>query len=369
MKHGSLFSGGGGFDLAAEYIGWQNVFHCERDKFCQTILQHYWPDTALFTDIKEFDAKPYQGMIDIITGGFPCQPFSSAGKRRGTGDDRYLWPDMLRIIKQVRPRWFVGENVFGLVNWNGGMVLQQVQSDLEDEGYQVWPYVLPASGLNAPHQRYRVYIVAFHPDHAATGNKEDHPDPNGHGRVGTGSGRKTAQRRERRKHQQTGSLCEAELEKTDPDTNGDGCHQCHSKDEKQPDQAGQYAQCHPEPLGKHVAHADGKGLEGWPPSRHLAKDWKKTLKQFTRLYKRQRWTDWPTQSPLCGGDDGLPAQLDGITFSKWRTQSIKMYGNAVVPQIVLQIFEAIDRYEQQYATNDQAIIKNGSSAFAPNQQP
>lgn len=117
MRHGSLFSGGGGFDLAAEKMGWKNIFHCEKDMFCQTILQHYWPDAATYEDIGDFDATPYKGRIDIITGGFPCQPFSAAGKRAGTADDRYLWPAMYRVIREVKPRWVVCENVYGLLNW------------------------------------------------------------------------------------------------------------------------------------------------------------------------------------------------------------------------------------------------------------
>ncbi|GAA4468920.1 hypothetical protein GCM10023093_27470 [Nemorincola caseinilytica] len=117
MKHGSLFSGGGGFDLAAEMVGWTNIFHCEKDQFCQRVLKYYWPNAATHTDIKEFNGETYAGQIDVLTGGFPCQPFSTAGKRRGTKDDRYLWPEMLRVIGKIKPRWVIGENVYGIVNW------------------------------------------------------------------------------------------------------------------------------------------------------------------------------------------------------------------------------------------------------------
>jgi hypothetical protein len=147
MKHGSLFSGIGGFDVAAQWMGWENKFHCEWNEFGQKVLHHYWPEAELFTDITKSDFTKYHGTIDIISGGFPCQPYSSAGKRLGKEDDRHLWPEMLRVIREVRPRWVVGENVLGLVNWNGGLAFHEVQTDLEAEGYEVQPYVLPAAAV------------------------------------------------------------------------------------------------------------------------------------------------------------------------------------------------------------------------------
>ena len=123
MKHGSLFSGIGGFDLAAQSVGWENVFHCELNPFGQKILKYYWPKAISYADIKETDFTIHRGTIDIITGGFPCQPYSAAGKRLGKEDDRHLWPEMLRAIREIQPTWIVGENVRGLTNWNGGMVM------------------------------------------------------------------------------------------------------------------------------------------------------------------------------------------------------------------------------------------------------
>lgn len=160
MTHGSLFSGIGGFDLAAEWVGWQNLFNCEIDPFCQTVLKHHFPDAEQFTDIRTADFARYKDRLDVLTGGFPCQPFSTAGKRKGTEDDRYLWPEMLGVIRTVRPRWIVGENVYGIVSWSDGLVFKQVCVDLEAEGYEVQPYVLPACGVGAPHQRYRTWFVA-----------------------------------------------------------------------------------------------------------------------------------------------------------------------------------------------------------------
>jgi hypothetical protein len=151
MTHGSSFSGIGGFDLAAEWVGWQNLFNCEIDLFCQTVLKHHFPNAEQFTDIRTADFAVYRGLIDVFTGGFPCQSFSVAGKRKGTEDDRYLWPEMLGVIRVVRPRWVVGENVYGIVSWSDGLVFEQVCADLEAEGYEVQPYVLPACGVDTGH--------------------------------------------------------------------------------------------------------------------------------------------------------------------------------------------------------------------------
>lgn len=161
MRHGSLFSGMGGFDLAAEWMNWENVFHCEFKPFNQTILKYYWPNAITYTDIRTTDFTIHRGQIDILTGGFPCQPYSQAGKRLGTEDDRHLWPEMLRAIREIQPPWVVGENVRGLINWSDGLVFEEVQADLEAEGYEVQPFLLPAAGVGAPHERYRIWFVAY----------------------------------------------------------------------------------------------------------------------------------------------------------------------------------------------------------------
>lgn len=161
LKHASLFSGIGGFDLAAQNVGWENVLHCEINPFCQTVLKYYWPNAKTYTDIKQTDFTKHMGTIDVLSGGFPCQPYSSAGKRLGKDDDRHLWPQMLRAIREIKPTWVVGENVRGLLNWNGGLVFREVQSDLEAEGYEVIPFLLPACAVGAPHERYRLWFVAY----------------------------------------------------------------------------------------------------------------------------------------------------------------------------------------------------------------
>ncbi len=161
MKHGSLFNGIGGFQLAAERMGWENVFSSEIDGFCNKITKYYWPNCKQHEDIRETDFNIYRGRINILTGGFPCQPYSTAGKRLGKEDDRHLWPEMLRAVREIQPPWVVGENVRGLINWSGGLVFDEVQSDLENEGYDVQPFILPACAVNAPHRRDRIWFIAY----------------------------------------------------------------------------------------------------------------------------------------------------------------------------------------------------------------
>jgi DNA-cytosine methyltransferase len=160
INHGSLFSGFGGFDLAAEWMGWNNVFHCEWMPFPRQILKYHFPNSISYEDITKTDFTIHRGTIDVLTGGFPCQPYSVAGKRLGKEDERHLWPEMLRAIREIEPRFVVGENVRGLVNWNGGMVFDEVQADLENAGYEVIPFIIPACAVGAPHRRDRVWFVA-----------------------------------------------------------------------------------------------------------------------------------------------------------------------------------------------------------------
>lgn len=324
MTHGSLFSGIGGFDLAAEWVGWQNLFNCEIDPFCQTVLKHHFPDAEQFTDIRTADFARYKDRLDVLTGGFPCQPFSTAGKRKGTEDDRYLWPEMLGVIRTVRPRWIVGENVYGIVSWSDGLVFKQVCVDLEAEGYEVQPYVLPACGVGAPYQRYRTWFVA----HSA-GDRD--------------SGRPAEVRQENGR--QVGELL------PEPRQPGDirrvasysDSDRCRERSNKQKPVIRINTKAHDSTCRKDesTSHSESAGL---PPCQD-----RQGQEQPRRRHKRvsipSNWQNFPTQPPVCSRDDGLSYGLDGITFSKWRMESIKAYGNAVVPQVVYQIFETINEYE------------------------
>ena len=158
MKHLDLFSGIGGFALAARWAGLETIGFCEKDEFCQKVINKHWPGVPIFSDIKELtgDQLKSDGIIpDIITGGFPCQSFSCAGQQRGKGDDRYLWPEMFRVIREIHPAWVIGENVRGIVN----MALDEVISNLESVGYETATFIIPACGVDAPHRRDRVWII------------------------------------------------------------------------------------------------------------------------------------------------------------------------------------------------------------------
>jgi len=155
QTHIDLFSGIGGFALAANAAGYDTRVFCEQDDYCTGVLNRHWPGVPVIRDIREFDGSKWRG-ADLLTGGFPCQPFSQAGEQRGTSDDRHLWPEMFRIIKEARPRWILAENVAGIIK----MALDDVLSQLEGEGYTTGTIVIPACSLNAPHRRDRVWIVA-----------------------------------------------------------------------------------------------------------------------------------------------------------------------------------------------------------------
>jgi len=161
MNHLDLFSGIGGFSLGLERVGFKTVGFCEVDPYCRLLLQKHWKGVTIHNDIKKLEAKDIKEPIDILTGGFPCQPYSVAGKQKGTDDNRYLWPDMFRVIKEVKPTFVIAENVRGIINIQDGMVFETVCSDLESEGFEIQTFIIPAAGVGAPHKRERVWIVGY----------------------------------------------------------------------------------------------------------------------------------------------------------------------------------------------------------------
>jgi DNA (cytosine-5)-methyltransferase 1 len=251
-----------------------------------------------------------------------------AGKRLGKEDDRHLWPEMLRTIREIRPTWVVGENVLGLVNWNGGLVFDEVQADLEAEGYQVQSYVLPAVSVNAPHRRDRVWLVAYsnypRADIGMRTERERQTEDNGRERQpfikywenGSDGDVANATGERRKEWKQNWGLQNTEEDRAK-------------------------MVVWPERFGFNENVADTMRPRGEQNNRERESEF------IDKDGKGANWENFPTQSPLCGGDDGLPTELDGITFSSWRNKSIMGYGNAVVPQVVLQIFKAIELYEQQ----------------------
>jgi DNA (cytosine-5)-methyltransferase 1 len=244
FKHIDLFSGIGGFSLAVDAV-WPNAEHtfCDIDPYARAVIKKHWPEATVHSDIRQFNARS----ADLVTGGFPCQPFSTAGKQGGKADNRFLWPEMLRIISEAQPTWVIGENVTGIVN----LALEQVCTDLEAEGYEVWPLIIPACGLNAPHKRERVWILA-------------HAEHDGRPAVREGA----------------------------------------------------------EPRASHEAKARKEGtrhIEAVPP-----------------LHRPQlrRWDGWDdTRAKICRVPDGLPRKLV--------TNRLKGLGNAIVPQVAVEILKLI----------------------------
>jgi DNA (cytosine-5)-methyltransferase 1 len=338
MRHGSLFSGIGGFDLASEWMGWENVFHCEWNEFGQKVLKYYWPKSITYNDITKTDFTIHRGSIDILTGGFPCQPYSTAGKRLGKEDSRHLWPQMLRTIREIQPTWVVGENVRGLTNWNGGLVFDEVQADLEAEGYEVTPFLLPACAVGAVHRRDRIWFVAYSPSASKRANelRQVRPENGEVSREGTQTFYDAS-----RPNGFEGIATDSDLFRRD---------ECIKQHEVNTSKGGLDALSNFDQSNGNgdVTDSNGIGQECREERERSKRGTQPNDKQFKRRNKLPGadFKMFPSVSPICDGDDGLSDRLDGITFPKWRQESIKAGGNAIVPQLVYQIFKAIDKYNE-----------------------
>ena len=347
ITHYDLFAGIGGFSLALEEVFNEakiNHIFCEWEHFPSAVLKKHWSNGIFYGDITDLiadtertglykpeksrgsqegkeerrlpqyerldiasagvrsrltpdtDSQRYKGSVaeseaerrfnlcsrarsdenetlTILTGGFPCQPFSHAGRRKGTADDRYQWPNMFRVIQNVKPDWVIAENVRGIVTWNDGMVLEQVCVDLESEGYEVQPFIIPAVAVNAPHRRDRVWIIANCANSRVKG----------------------LQKREINPDDAADTRCIGRKKRSSEDI---------QPESKKPERQNSY-------------------YSGW----------------------ERDWREVATSTCNARMDDGLPREVDGISYSfaKWRNESIKAYGNAIVPQVAMEIFRAIRR--------------------------
>lgn len=292
LTHLSLFSGIGGLDLAAEAAGFTTVAQCEWADYPTKVLEKHWPDVPRWRDIRTLTGESFYertGLrtVDVVSGGFPCQPFSVAGKRRAKDDDHYLWPEMCRVIRELRPSWVIGENVPGIIN----LALDEVLSDLEAEGYEVQAFVVPACGVDAPHLRYRVAVVA----HRNTDNVCKEKDP-----VRTG--------REAVKHGVLGEVrgCSVVAGVCGMvDGVRTGVYEVASDTESRDVEGSQTEQI----FRGGVLPPPARGASGT----HAA------------------WEDWPDEPGVPRVDDGIPDRVDRI----------KCLGNAVVPQQFYPFFKAI----------------------------
>lgn len=333
ITHYDLFAGIGGFSLALDTVfnnaEIKHIF-CEKEEFPTAVLKRHWPQATYYGDIRylvtdtnctrreRFSTKDEgrlrqpgrkvqdkeQGMV-ILTGGFPCQPFSQAGRRKGTADDRYLWPLMFETIKNIKPDWIIAENVRGFVTWNDGMVLETVCSDLEGEGYEVQPIIIPAVAVGAPHRRDRVWIIAH----------------------------STSER------QRTGG-CDRE-----------GGHVLHdekrSPEKSEPERDGRERRTGETGEVHSIArHSDGDGLAGRSTEIDTAEGREQTLGDAPGRFEPDWERDWREVAlATChdGMDDGLPRRMGGTTISssRHRKEQLKAYGNAIVPQVAMQVFQGI----------------------------
>ena len=306
-----LFSGIGGFSVGLEATGkFKTIGFCEQDKFCQKVLRKHWNDVPIYEDIKKLDARKIKA--DVVVGGFPCQSISIAGKQKGKDDDRFLVPEMLRVVKEVKPRWFIAENVSNLINIADGQILQGIHNDLESQGFEVQTFNISASSQGAWHKRSRVWIVAAN----------------------------TNSRLRRRRG--------AEFKSRENEV-----REFYSKEEEQSKQHIRSKVIgHNAVFGKtkNVTNSQLKGLEGrlWNSSRgkweilQEIKNNRRKVGSSLRCFDGKNKTWWQTQSELCGVPDGVQYELYPD-----RANRIKALGNSIVPQIVTEIGKAIIKAEEE----------------------
>lgn len=330
MNHASLFSGIGGAEVAASKMGWQNLFHCEIQEFPRKVLDYWFPNSESYEDITKTDFRKWKGKVDVLTGGFPCQPFSVAGRRKGEEDNRYLWPQMLRAIREIKPTWIVCENVIGIRTMvepgketkvgrtdnlfeenyiyreESRFTLEKICQDLEAAGYSVQPLNIPACSVGAPHRRERIWIVAHRADAGYQTMQHAHR---------TRQGRRPHKPQPIARSRPTSNLGISRKKRALANTLRQRSHKVHKDLQPQ--------------------FTNGKGSYGFGMQRNVTN---------TSSQEENFWKDFPTQSPVCRGNDGIPFDVDHLTisFPRWRQESIKAYGNAWVPQVAYEIFRAIE---------------------------
>jgi len=343
LKLLDLFSGIGGFSLGLESTGFfETIAFVEKDKFCRQVLKKNFNNIPIEEDIRNVRGTNYAA--DIITGGFPCQPFSVAGKRKGTDDDRYLWDETIRVVAECKPRWFIGENVEGLININNGVVLRQVQTDLEEQGFQVQCLVIPASGIGAWHQRKRVWIIGFNATNSNNNGsyrsqrdatkqscneqkdrlsfRDDKDVPNSNISAET-------KRREYENDEKASSSREY-FKRRSVSNGGERCVQSTWKSEDVPNSDSRLCGGR----GTEFQSRDDGQWGFYSKEEEQARNDIRSkvigCNDISGEEKRTTW--WQTQSEFCGVPNGVSYELD-----KDRSNRIKSLGNSIVPQIARQL--------------------------------
>ena len=299
-----LFSGIGGFSIGLESAGMETVAFCEQNKFCQKILAQHWPTLPIHSDITELNGYEYRGTVELVCGGFPCQPFSVAGKQLGAEDDRALWPEMLRVIREVAPRWVIGENVSGII----AMELDKVLSDLEGEGYTCWTFVLPACAIDAHHRRDRVWVVA----HSNSNSESDVP-------INAERPRKLVA------HTQRWSRGQGIFSEYGNQSNEGGEA---TQRRKNTERLGGNGEVIP---NTHSSHQQGGSVSIGIPPEHTKSD-------FSRNTERQKAASvWLPEPGVGRVANGVPN----------RSHRLKALGNAVVPPLVAEIGKIVMQFDRQ----------------------
>ena len=318
LKLLDLFSGIGGFSLGLESTGFfETIAFVEKDKFCQKVLKKNFNNIPIEEDIRNVKGSNYKA--DVITGGFPCQPFSVAGKRKGTDDDRYLWDETIRVVRECKPRWFIGENVEGIINIQEGMVLRQVCTDLEEEGFEVQCLIIPASGIGAWHQRKRVWILAH-----SNSNRDRNEITSSNGE----------EKEIQREHREKNSSTRKSIGATTNDVSNSGSKRSqgfNNQQEPSEQKLGFTSNNHDENVWNTKSTRQSSSFMG-PGKREFgrASSWGKQCES--------NW--WKAQSGICGIPHGLSKTLD-----KSRANRIKSLGNSIVPLIARQLGLAIMKAE------------------------
>ncbi|WP_242883091.1 DNA cytosine methyltransferase [Lacrimispora sphenoides] len=321
LTHLSLFSGIGGLDLAAEWAGFKSVGQCEWADYPTKVLEQHWPDVPRWRDIRtltgvSFYERTNRRTVDIISGGFPCQPFSVAGKQRGEDDDRYLWPEMVRVIKELRPTWVVGENVAGIIN----MALDTVLSDLEAAGYTVRTFLLPACGVNAPHRRYRTAIVGYTKHNGLSSSEIARS-------FAKASGGEPQRKKKASKFERTGKPGDLP-HVADSNCNRFSCTKTRKSDNDKK------RNCEAQKQGrgtKSYAFVSGCKAICNTTSQRLQNGSEKPLGEQREKQEPKRSDWWSTEPRLGRVANGIPNRVDRI----------KCLGNAVVPAQFYPVFQAI----------------------------